>query len=183
MQIQDVLFPLRDGRTALLRSPREEDVPGTLQYLVQSAGETEFIVRYPEECGKHTPEGEKALFARKNASPTEAMLVCLVDGKVAGTCEIQFYTSIKTRHRAVVAIALLREFWGLGIGTRMFQELIAFAAARPQVTQMELQFVEGNDRARHLYEKMGFRIAGIHPNAFRLKDGSFRNEYLMIRSM
>lgn len=183
MQIQDVLFPLRDGRTALLRSPREEDVPGTLQYLVQSAGETEFIVRYPEECGKYTPEGEKALFARKNASPTEAMLVCLVDGKVAGTCEIQFYTSIKTRHRAMVAIALLREFWGLGIGTRMFQELIRLAETNPDITQMELEFAEGNDRARHLYEKMGFRIVSVHPDALRLKSGRLLNEYLMIRKM
>ena len=183
MFVQDLWFDLKDGRKALLRSPREEDIPGTLDYLVKSAGESEFILRYPEECGRYTYEGEKAFFERKNAAPDEMMLMCLVDGKVAGNCDIAILPNLKCRHRATVAIALLKDYWNLGIGTRMFQELITFAASRPQVTQMELQFVEGNDRARHLYEKMGFRIAGIHPNAFRLKDGSFRNEYLMIRSM
>ena len=48
---------------------------------------------------------------------------------------------------------------------------------------MELEFIEGNDRARHLYEKMGFRIAGVRPNAIRLKNGTLLNEYTMVRTM
>lgn len=183
MRIEDVHFTLKDGRRALLRSPLPEDVPGTLEYLVKSAGETEFIVRYPEECGKYTPEGEKAIFEQKNESSSEAMIVCLVEGRVAGTCDIHFYTSIKTRHRCAVAIALLKEYWNQGIGTRMFQELIRLAESREGVTQMELGFAEGNSRARALYEKMGFRIVSAHPDALRLKDGTLLNEYLMIRKM
>ena len=183
MVIQEIWFDLKDGRRALLRSPREEDIPGTLDYLVRSAGETEFILRYPEECGRYTHAMEKAVFERKNASPTEAMLMCLVDGRMVGNCDIAVQPHIKARHRATVAIALLKEYWGLGIGTRMFRELIAIAEGFPQVTQLELEFIEGNDRARHLYEKMGFRIAGVHPNAFRFRDGSFHHEYLMIRDM
>ena len=183
MLINDIWFDLKDGRKALLRSPKEEDVAGMLEYLYVSAGETEFIVRYPEECGKYTPEGEKELFERKNASKNEAMLVCIVDGKVAGNCEITFKTSMKTKHRATVAIALLSEYWNQGIGTRMFQELIRLAESREDVLQMELEFVEGNARARRLYEKMGFRITGVHPNAIRLKDGTLLNEYMMIREV
>jgi len=160
MLIQDIHFQLKDGREALLRSPREEDIEDTLAYLVQSAGETEFILRYPEECGKYTYEGEKALFAQKNASENEAMIMCLVDGKIVGNCEIVFRKTMKTRHRASVAIALLKDYWNQGIGTRMFQELIRIAQANPYTTQIELEFVEGNTRARHLYEKMGFRDLG-----------------------
>ena len=124
MIIKEIEFTLKDGRQALLRSPKEEDIQGMLDYLFQSAGETEFILRYPEECGKYTYEGEKALFDRINASDNEAMLVCIVDGKVAGNCQIAWKTGIKTRHRASVAIALLKEFWNQGIGTRMFEEMI-----------------------------------------------------------
>lgn len=183
MIIEEVWFELKDGRNALLRSPREEDVESTLEYLVMSAGETEFILRYPEECGKYTPESEKLLFEQKNASPNEAMIMCIVDGKVVGNCEISFFKGIKTRHRASVAIAILSEFWNQGIGTKMFQELIRLAEHREGVMQMELDFVEGNSRARHLYEKMGFRITGVRPNAIRLKDGTLLNEYMMIREM
>ena len=109
--------------------------------------------------------------------------MCVVDGKVIGNCEISFYTGMKTKHRATVAIALISKFWNQGIGTKMFEEMIRLAEEREEVMQMELEFVEGNSRARHLYEKMGFRIAGVHPNAIRLKDGRLLNNYLMIREM
>lgn len=183
MLIRDVPFLLKDGRKALLRSPREEDIPGLLNYLVVSAGESDFILRYPEECGKYTPEGEAQWIQNNNASQNAAALVCEVEGKIAGNCEINRSDRLKTRHRATVAIALLREFWGQGIGTAMFRELIRIGESWEGVTQMELEFVEGNVRARALYEKMGFRITGVRPDAIRLKDGSLRNEYMMVRRL
>ena len=183
MIVPEIEYIMKDGRKALIRSPRDEDIQGMLDYLYVSAGETEFILRYPEECGKYTPEGEKALFDRLNASDSDAMLVCLVDGKVVGNCHVFWSGGIKTRHRAGVAIALLRAYWNQGIGTRLFEEMIRIAEANPNILQMELGFVEGNTRARALYEKMGFRITGVHPNAIRLKDGTLLNEYEMIREV
>ena len=183
MIIKDIGFTLKDGRNALIRSPRDEDIPGMLEYLRVSAGETEFIVRYPEECDKYTPEDEKKLFDRLNASDSDAMLVCIVDGKLAGNCHVMWSKSIKTKHRARIGIALGREFWNQGIGTMMFREMIRIAEANENILQLELEFIEGNNRARTLYEKMGFRIAGIRPNAIRLKDGTLLNEYYMIREI
>lgn len=183
MVISDIEFKLKDGRTALIRSPKAEDIQGMLDYLCISAGETDFILRYPEECKKFTPEAEKVLFERMNASDHEAMLVCLVDGKVVGNCQITWSTVIKIRHRANVAIALLKDYWNLGIGTRFMQELIQIAEKDTDITQIELEYVEGNSRARALYEKLGFRISGVKPNALRLKDGTLLNEYSMIRAV
>ncbi len=181
MVIESFEFALKDGRKALVRSPKDEDIKGMLDYLYISAGETEFILRYPEECGKYTEEGEKALFDRINEADNEAMLVCIVDGKVAGNCQISWSKGLKTRHRASVAIALFKEYWNQGIVTRLFRELIRIAEANENILQMELEFIEGNQRARALYEKMGFRIAGIKPDAIRLKDGTLLNEYYMVR--
>lgn len=176
-------YTLKDGRKALIRSPREEDIQGMLDYLHVSAGETEFILRYPEECCKYTVEGERNLFERVNSSDNEAMLVCLVDGKVAGNCDISWSKGIKTKHRASVAIALLKDYWDQGIGTRLFQELIHIAESNKDIIQIELDYVEGNYRARALYEKMGFRITGVKPNAIRLKDGTLLNEYSMVKEI
>ena len=183
MIISDIEFKLKDGRTAVIRSPKDEDIPGMLEYLYISAGETEFILRYPEECSKYTAEGEKALFDRVNKADNEAMLVCLVDEKLVGNCQIAWSNVLKTKHRASVAIALLSEYWNQGIGTRLFQELIRIAEENKELIQIELEFIEGNSRARALYEKMGFRITGIKPNAVRLKDGTLLNEYCMIREI
>ncbi|MBQ9032472.1 MAG: GNAT family N-acetyltransferase [Parasporobacterium sp.] len=182
MIIKEIEFTVKDGRPAVLRNPREEDIPEILEYLKVSSDETKFLIRYPEEI-RYTYEDEKELLNRVNRSENQVMLVCLVDNKIAGMCQISFETSIKTRHRASVAIALLKEFWGQGIGTRIFEELISIAESNPEVLQMELDFIEGNDRAMRLYEKMGFRIAGVHPDAIRLKDGTLLNEYLMIKKL
>jgi RimJ/RimL family protein N-acetyltransferase len=183
MVFKDIKFILKNGQEAILRSPKEEDIESTLEYLKISAGETNYILRYPEECEKYTVETEKALFDQKNASTNEMMIMCIVDNKVVGNCEINFLKGIKTKHRAKVAIALISDFWNQGIGTKMFEEMLHIAEKNPNIMQVELEFVEGNTRARHLYEKMGFRIAGMRPNAIRLKDGTLLNEYIMIRKI
>ena len=183
MIIQDIEFTLKDGRKAVIRSPREEDIPAILDYLVVTAGETDFLTRYPEECREYTPEFEKAFIDRVNASDNEIMLLCLVEGKMAGNSRILWKPDIKTRHRANIGIALMSEYWNLGIGTKLFQEMIRIAEENEYILQLELDFIEGNARARALYEKMGFRITGVKPNAIRLKDGTLLNEYSMIREI
>ena len=60
----------------------------------------------------------------------------------------------------------------------MFEELIA--AAKERGTEiMELEFIEGNERAKRLYEKFGFRVVSEKPNAFKLKDGTYQKEFCM----
>ena len=183
MIMEDKWFTLKDGRKALIRTPKEEDIEGLLNYLRVSAEETEFILRYPEECSKYTYEGEQKLIAQWRESENDLALVCLVDGEVAGNCQIRFFTNLKTRHRASIGIALMKKYWNLGIGTIFFEEMIAAAKAKPELTQIELEFIEGNTRARALYEKMGFRICAVHPNAIKLKDGRLINEYMMIKEL
>ena len=183
MIINEFPFTLKDGRKAVIRSPREEDIPAILDYLVVTAGETDFLTRYPEECREYTPEFEKTFIDRVNASDNEAMLLCMVEGKMAGNSRIEWNTGIKTRHRAGIGIALLRDYWNQGIGTKLFEEMIRIAKENEYILQLELDFIEGNSRARALYEKMGFRITGIKPNAIRLKDGTLLNEYSMIREI
>ena len=114
MVVNEIWFDMKDGRKALIRSPREEDIPGMLDYLLLSAGETEFILRYPEECGKYTYEGEKALFERLNASQEDAMLVCIVDGKVAGSCQISFHQRLKTKHKSKCCHCFAARILGTG---------------------------------------------------------------------
>ena len=112
------------------------------------------------------------------AAPDTLDIACYIDGEVAGNCEITFRGGMKIAHRATIAIAILRGFWNLGIGAAMFEELIAVAKGRGSEI-MELEFIEGNDRARYLYEKCGFHVVCEKPNAFKLKDGTYRSEFYM----
>lgn len=124
MTIKDIEFKLKDGRTAILRSANEKDAKAFIEYMKKSTGETDFLLRTPEECETQTIEQEIDFINNCNSSDAQAMIVCEVGGKLAGNCMVWWNNRVKTGHRASVAIGLLSEFWNQGIGTRMFQEMI-----------------------------------------------------------
>ena len=174
-----VTITLKDGRSAILRSPDPtRDAADLVQYLYDTAADTPFVLRTPEEIS-YTVEGEERFLRAVVDSPNDCMILCEVDGRIAGNCHLSFNGRIKTRHRCSVAIALRKAYWGQGIGTAMFEAMEGLARARDGVMLMELEFIEGNARARGLYEKMGFRIVGLHPDAIRQEDGSMGALYLM----
>ena len=69
-------------------------------------------------------------------------------------------------------------------GTEAFREAMEeLARQREGVLHMELEFIEGNARARGLYEKAGFRIVGMHPDAIRQEDGTMCALYIMQKKL
>ena len=48
MIFEDKPITLKDGRTAILKSPCVEDAEKLLNYIKTSCGETEYLARYPE---------------------------------------------------------------------------------------------------------------------------------------
>ena len=174
-------FRLKDGRIALLRAPLLSDAPDLLEYMRITAAETPFLLRTPEEVTL-TVEEEERYLARSLADPNALLILCLVDGKLAGNCSLHRRTKKKNAHRGSFGIALVREFWGLGIGTALLTEVIS-AAKSWGLHQLELEVIEGNERAMALYRKMGFETAGFTPDAIRMEDGSFVKEYLMVKRL
>lgn len=49
--------------------------------------------------------------------------------------------------------------------------------------QIELGVFADNKRAQYLYKKNGFEVCGNTKNAFKLKDGTYRDEIIMGRSI
>lgn len=178
-------FTLKDGRKAVLLNPGDDEAQGLVDYLHKSCSETDFLARVPSECDRYTVEKEKELLNYMKGSDNDLFLCCKVEGKVAGNCHLMMNDKYKMKHRANVAIALLREYWNLGIGTMMFEEMFRVAKeARPDLVQLELEVAEPNTRARALYEKMGFVEYGRRENALRSAvDGSFMAEVLMMKKL
>ncbi|MBQ9079810.1 MAG: GNAT family N-acetyltransferase [Clostridia bacterium] len=173
---------LKNGKTAIFKTPDVEDAPKMLDYIKTACGETHFLLRYPEEWDSVTVEQEEKWVESSRNAPNNLTISCYIDGKVVGNCALTFLSGLKMSHRATVAIAIIREYWGLGIGSAMFREMIA--AAQEHGTEiLELEYIEGNDRARALYERFGFRVVGERPNAFKLKDGTLLKEFFMQKQM
>lgn len=181
MEIPAKEVVLKNGKRAVLRSPKPEDAKALVDFVSQAAVQTPFLYMTPED-GFPTVETEAQWITNTCQSPTSAMIICEADGCLAGNCSISYSPRYKIRHRGHVAIAILREYWGNHIGTLLFEEMFSIARAW-NLSQLELTFVEGNDRARGLYEKMGFRIFGEIPNAVRQSDGRLCREFQMLRTL
>jgi len=183
MIIKEFAFTLKDGRNAIIRSPRVEDSQNLINYLIQVTGETDYLLATPEECSKYSLEYEKAFIENANNSDNAYMFVCEVDNQIVGTSRIEWSNQFKTKHRARVAIAILRDYWSQGIGSQFFKTMIRIAEENQNISQLELEFVEGNERAKALYEKFGFKVYSFVPNSIRQKDGSLLKEYLMVKEI
>ena len=181
MIFEEKRITLKDKRTAVLKSPSPDDAGKMLNCIKQACGETVFLARYPEEWTT-TEEQEKEWIESMCSSSGAIPIVCYIDGKIVGNCEIRFFGGMKTSHRASVAIAVLKDYWNLGIGSAMFECLVEEAKAHGSEI-MELDFIEGNDRARHLYEKFGFEVICKKPDMYRLKDGTYLGEVYMQKSL
>jgi RimJ/RimL family protein N-acetyltransferase len=163
----------------LFRSPVDEDANDMLQFIKKLSAETDYILTYPEEIS-FDEATELSFLKAINQSPNQVMIVALVDGVIAGNCQIRYKDKLKNHHRAVIAIGLLKTYWGLGIATTMFELMIAHAKEKG-IMQLELEVFEGNKRAIKLYEKMGFKIVAEIPNAIKYKDGHYEKEFYMVK--
>ena len=171
---------LKDGHTCTLRPAEANDAQEMLDYLRTSAGETPFLLRNPDEV-TFTVEGEESFLENKRNTPRELMMVADVDGALAGNCGIITNGDLRrVYHRCGFAIALLKEYWHLGIASAMMT--YAFELAKEMgYEQVELEVVEGNERAKALYEHLGFQETGKHFHALKYDDGNYRDEYTMVK--
>lgn len=175
-------YTLKDGRKLVLRPPAESDAQEMIDFRVQTARETHFLMNYPEELAGYTMEKQLGFINRMQMAD-DFMAVAVVDGRIAGTCQISFNTRLKTQHKAGIGIAILKEFWGLGIGSAMFSEMLKRAEKREGLTHIELEVLEGNERAMALYRKFGFETVAEIPDAIRLKDGTMLKEIKMMKKL
>ncbi|MBQ6067651.1 MAG: GNAT family N-acetyltransferase [Clostridia bacterium] len=173
---------LKDGRTCVLRPPTKEDAAALIEYLKATAGETPYLVSYPDEIGFTASEEEKILKERRE-DPRSVMMLAEVDGRLAGNGGfVGAGSRRKLRHRCEFCIALYRDFHRLGIGTALIVYLMELAR-QAGYEQMDLNVHEDNAAAIALYKKCGFIESGRLHNAVKLDDGSYRDYILMYKPL
>jgi putative acetyltransferase len=81
-----------------------------------------------------------------------------------------------------LTVAVDPEFQGRGIARRLFEDLLASAAAlTPKVERVELVVREGLTHAIRLYEGLGFQLEGRFERRFRLSNGTYEADLPMVR--
>ncbi len=181
MELKSKTIQLKNGQICTLRSPRSSDAAAMNEFIKTISGETHYILRYPEECIE-TVEQEAAFLEGFLHSDTNLMISAFIGGKPIANSQISLNKRIKTKHRATLAIGIKKDYWNLGLGRILFTELLNYARQR-DIVQAELEFIEGNNRAQALYEKMGFKVIAEKKRAIRLKDGTYLSEFLMVNEL
>ncbi len=164
---------LKNGVPCTIRNGEGADGDELLFVFQTTHAETDHLMTYPDE-NTFDAASEAAFLQEKTDSDREIELLAVVDGKVVGSAGFEAVgTKDKLRHRADFGIAVLRDYWGLGIGRALTQCSIVCARAAGY-HQLELTVVADNTAAVALYRSLGFVEYGLNPMGFLARDGRYQ---------
>ena len=173
------IITLKNGREALLRNGEYADGEAVFVNFNETHAETDYLLSYPDE-NSFDAQQEAEFLKEKTESPNEIEIVAVVDDVVAGTAGIEAVgAKYKLKHRAELGIAILKEYWGLGIGKALMEACIE-CAKDAGYTQLELNAVAENERALALYKKMVFVEYGRNPRGFNLRISGYHEVVYML---
>lgn len=181
MLFEEKTITLKNGKSCILRPAAPREAGEMIDYLKTVSGETEFLLRNPDEITL-TLDDERAFLWKITDSPNGFMMIAEVEGESAGTCSLtsKGNAARRMKHRCGFSIALKKQYWRLGIAAAMTDYAMELAQSIGY-EQAELEVVEGNIAAKTLYEKFGFEVTGKNPRALKYDDGSYRDEYVMVK--
>ena len=144
------------------------------------AAETDFLHRLPVERAPDAASMETVL--RQFAGAGNCLLLHAWHGDcIVGEAGLQGGSLERTRHVASLGIAVLRAYWGQGIGRALVLGLEDFAR-EAGILRIELSVMVHNARARSLYQRLGYEEEGVLRWAARI-DGTLIDEVAMAKIM
>ena len=175
-------YLLKNGKNVVVRKPQPEDAESIIHVMAIADTETLFLARNPGEFS--TPvEWEREIITNILNDNDVEWFVAVYEGKVIGQCSVGLVRrNARYRHRAEVAFVILKDYWNLGVGGKMMEECIQWCKDKG-VTQMELDVVKDNERAIKMYRDFGFEITGTISKALHYQDGTYADEYTMIKNI
>jgi len=161
-------FKARDGTEVRLRTPKWEDLDDLLEFINGLVDEEAMIAANQ----KHTRESETDWLARNLTNlekDKHVAVVAEVDGRVVGSCELTPRPG-RMSHVGSLGISVKDGYREKGIGQELMRELER-QAPRLGLESIYLEVFSTNDRAIHVYRKMGYKETGRIPMCIKYKGG------------
>jgi len=168
-------FATRNGRSAVLRTPRWEDLNDFLELINSLVEEKAEILRTEKVSREEEIDWLSRVLSRLEKGEM-FYLVAEVDGKVVAVSEVSKRTGYES-HVGVIGIAIQNGFRDLGLGTAMMETLVE-KAREMGLKVLTLTAFGTNKRAFHVYEKVGFVQTGTIPKK-HFKEGKYIDEIIM----
>jgi RimJ/RimL family protein N-acetyltransferase len=161
------IFNAKDGRRVVLRALRFEDLDDLLE-RVNSLVEEGAEIALDE---KLTREAEAEWLAKQLVAQEKGERIFVaaeVGHKIIANSSVDRFSHRCEAHKGMLGIAIGSGYRDIGIGTEMMAVLIE-ESRKAGLKLLVLGVFETNNRARHVYEKLGFKEIG------RVPKGIFRN--------
>jgi ribosomal protein S18 acetylase RimI-like enzyme len=130
-----------------------------------------------EEEQADTPE---IPMSRLIVRPPGITLGGFVTDLLVGTACLAVSPRIKQRHKGhVLAVYVTPEWRGTGLARDLMDDLVGHARATGLIT-LTLSVTVGNEPARHLYLRAGFRTYGVEPRSLRIGADLFDEELMAL---
>ncbi|MBU3146593.1 GNAT family N-acetyltransferase [Clostridium sp. CF012] len=166
--------------TWILRCPTRYDAIELSKLRVKIDGETENLDRESGE-GLLTPEDFEKLIYEDSIKEKTIFLVSEVEGKIVGFTRLEGSKLSRFRHKAEFGICISKEYWGLGIGKVLLENILIWADT-VEIEKISLTVVQTNTKAIQLYIRYGFVEEGLLIRDRIHKDGSYYNTVIMGRA-
>lgn len=161
-----------------LREAIPDDAADLLQVSQKIAEETDFLIM--DEVGLGLNEEMLSLqLADLYESENNLLLLAFADDKIVGMASVKAAPEFTVSHIGEIGISILKEFWGIGLGTALLDEVIYWSENASPLRRLELTVQERNERAIHLYQKFGFETEGTMKRGARDAQGEFLDVLLM----
>jgi RimJ/RimL family protein N-acetyltransferase len=138
---------------------------------------TSFFVSAPEEIPKDV-QREK-LRIEESKTKGNLILVAEVNEEVVGFLEFKRNPMQRLNHTGSFGMGIQKEHRGVGIGTSMLAYLIAWALVQEGLEKICLGVLSNNERALHVYHKLGFQEEGRQRKQVRFEDGTYADDIWM----
>ena len=172
-------FTAKDGKEVTLRAPKWSDLDDMLEFINSLVEEGANILVNT----KQTRESEIEWLARLLTSlekDKQVVVVAEVDGRFVGQTEVTPKGG-RSRHVGSIGIALKDGYRDVGIGSELMREAETHSR-RLGLEILQLEVFASNDKARHVYEKAGYRETGRWPREIK-KDGAYIDAILMSKEI
>lgn len=161
-----------------IEKARPEDAADILDFLKQIGGETDNLT-FGAEGMPFTVKAEAEYIKGLENSCDSVMLIAKDNGKIIANASL-IRLPRRMCHRGDFSVAVLRDYWNRGVGSKLMSEILDFAR-KNSFEIIELQVRSDNLSAIRLYEKHGFQKIYTYPSFFKIGNEYFDADYMFLK--
>lgn len=161
----------------IIRKAHEDDAEQIILHTKKVLKESSLFLGSSLEEFHPTIAEEKAWINSHNQHGL--LLVAEDNGSIIGILNFRLSTSKKFSHKGFFGMSIQEAYTNQGIGASLIKSLIEWAKDDNRVEKISLEVFSNNERAIHLYSKLGFKEEGRLVKNAKLGPNEYVDDIIM----